>query len=713
MNLFILSILISIYITTVFSAVKLTSSNTDYTFKNDYATIVISKSSGFITSIKLNGNNQEFLNRSYIDANGGKVYFKPDSNTVIKNTSTHAEVSFIDKYSSGDGFALDWEVRYTMLSDTKGIYYSLTHKHPSSYPATSYGESRLVLRLKSEIFNWLQVEDDVYRDMPSAADQDKCQTLSPVEACRLPDGNVIHKYDWSVDMLKHQVHGFASSKTGLGCWFVSPSYEWKIGGAYNRDLSCHQGGKDSLQIMYTSGTHYGSGETAPKAGENWNKVYGPFLIYLNKASSPQAAWNDAKTVASVESSKWPYSFVSQPEYVQKRGEISGTLAINNPLTNSPIPLEDAVVVLVQPESAEEPIPQKQWRHMSFWTHSLTGKTPNFSIKNVIPGTYQLRAWSKGVVGEFIYNKLVTVRAGENANLGTITFKENRVGPVAWEIGIPDRTAKEFLHGNHFNQWGLYHKFTTDFPKGVNYYIGKSNYSKDWNYAQVSVPGPNGNYQQSPWNIYFNMNNIPSSSVVLRISIAASSYSALSVSLNNGKATAEIKDLVDDAAIRRDGIRGIYRELEFKFSPSEFKIGENMFTLYSRKIGGYSNNYSFDGILYDHIRLEVPGTTANSSAASVNNVVIPSNTRITTTQTIIKTTTVFINKNNVSPTPAAVSTSSYDFNTNNNYNNANNNNSNNESCVQRYGQCGGANYQGSTTCCSGTCKFVNDWYSQCS
>ncbi|KAJ3122408.1 hypothetical protein HK098_002894 [Nowakowskiella sp. JEL0407] len=35
------------------------------------------------------------------------------------------------------------------------------------------------------------------------------------------------------------------------------------------------------------------------------------------------------------------------------------------------------------------------------------------------------------------------------------------------------------------------------------------------------------------------------------------------------------------------------------------------------------------------------------------------------------------------------------------------------CVAKYGQCGGLSYTGSTICCSGsTCKYSNDWYSQC-
>jgi len=35
-----------------------------------------------------------------------------------------------------------------------------------------------------------------------------------------------------------------------------------------------------------------------------------------------------------------------------------------------------------------------------------------------------------------------------------------------------------------------------------------------------------------------------------------------------------------------------------------------------------------------------------------------------------------------------------------------------SCSALYGQCGGSGYSGPTCCSSGTCKYSNDWYSQC-
>jgi len=34
------------------------------------------------------------------------------------------------------------------------------------------------------------------------------------------------------------------------------------------------------------------------------------------------------------------------------------------------------------------------------------------------------------------------------------------------------------------------------------------------------------------------------------------------------------------------------------------------------------------------------------------------------------------------------------------------------CAALYGQCGGSGYTGPKCCSSGTCKYSNDWYSQC-
>jgi len=596
-------------ISIVNAAVTFTENNTSYILSNGLASFTIAKSSGFITSMKYKNNSQEFLNRSYIDANGGKVYFTVTSSYVAQKTNDLVEIVFVDDYSKhvGTGFALDWEVRYIMKSGVSGLYFALTQAHKANYEEAQCSELRLVMRIKSDVFNWLQVDDFNKRVMPTAAQQNACVELSPKEACQLPSGEVIHKYDWSADALEHKVHGFASTTKNLGSWFVMPSMEWKNGGAVNRDLACHQGGADSLQILYLRGSHYGAGDAILKKGEVWAKMHGPILIYLNEGADVNAMWDDANRQADEEKKLWPYDFVVSDNFVpkSKRGSVSGKLVINDPLYGD-LDLSDATVTLVQPESATEPIHPQQYHKMSHWVTHVTG---DFKIENVVPGTYELRAWCKGIVGEFYTKNVITVTSGQETKLGDVKFTAPRIGPTIFEVGVPDRTAEEYLHGDHFNQWGLYNKFKDEFPNSVNFYIGKSDWQFDWNYCQVSIPGPGGKYMAAePWKIYFNLDKVPSGNILLRVSIAASSSTALSVSVNGKNQTPEVKDLIDDACIRRDGIRGIWSMKEFTFPSGVLKTGENYISLISRAIGGYVDYYKFDGIMYDHIRLETSDTS---------------------------------------------------------------------------------------------------------
>jgi len=337
-------------------------------------------------------------------------------------------------------------------------------------------------------------------------------------------------------------------------------------------------------------------------------MHGPILIYLNEGSDVNAMWDDANRQADYEKQLWPYDFVKSDNFVpkNKRGSVSGKLIINDPLYGN-LKLSDATVTLVQPESNTEPIHPQQWRKMSHWVTHVTG---DFKIENVVPGTYELRAWCKGIVGEFYTKNVITVTSGQETRLGDVKFTAPRIGPTIFEVGIPDRTAEEYLHGDHYNQWGLYNKFQDEFPNSVNFYIGKSDWQFDWNYCQVSIPGgADGKYQAAaPWKIYFNLDRVPSGNILLRVSIAASSTTALSVSVNGKNQSAEVKDLVDDACIRRDGIRGIWSMKEFTFSSNLLKTGENYISLHTRAIGGYLTYYKFDGIMYDHIRLETSDTS---------------------------------------------------------------------------------------------------------
>jgi rhamnogalacturonan endolyase len=95
-----------------------------------------------------------------------------------------------------------------------------------------------------------------------------------------------------------------------------------------------------------------------------------------------------------------------------------------------------------------------------------------------------------------------VRAGATTTT-TATWTAESAGTELWRIGTPDRSSGDFRHGNERDttrtnrpkQYRLYwavHDFPKDFPDGVNFHVGRSNITRDFNYIHWSVFGGKGN-----------------------------------------------------------------------------------------------------------------------------------------------------------------------------------------------------------------------------
>lgn len=92
-------------------------------------------------------------------------------------------------------------------------------------------------------------------------------------------------------------------------------------------------------------------------------------------------------------------------------------------------------------------------------------------------------------------------------MGEIVYEPPRDGPTLWEIGIPDRSAAEYYvpdpdpkyvnklfvnHPDRFRQYGLWDRYSELYPhEDLVYTVGKSDYTRDWLFAQVNrfVPIP--------------------------------------------------------------------------------------------------------------------------------------------------------------------------------------------------------------------------------
>ena len=130
---------------------------------------------------------------------------------------------------------------------------------------------------------------------------------------------------------------------------------------------------------------------------------------------------------------------------------------------------------------------------------------NVEIDRVRAGTYRLTVYADGIFGDFIKDDIV-IEAGKTKECGTLKWIAESAGTELWRIGTPDKTGGEWRHGDVLSDtplhppeyrvyWGAF-DYISDFPDGVNFYVGKSDTYKDFNYIHWSVFGGYANSRRS-------------------------------------------------------------------------------------------------------------------------------------------------------------------------------------------------------------------------
>ena len=610
------------------NSVVLSESNEIYTLANKFVVAVISKDSGDLISLKYKnlellggGSGHPFAYWSHAPSKKSKVVGAVTIDPA-KNAGERAEVSVKGFYRGanlGDGpggaTACDIEIRYALGREDSGVYTYSILTHQAEYPATQIGEARFGAKLNSDVFDWLSIDARRNKLMEKPEDWDKGTPLNMKEARLLNTGiyknQVSHKYDYSAIQFDIPAFGWSSTTDKIGLWFVNPTIEYLSGGATKVELTGHldnnEGAAPTL-LNYWRGSHYGGSSLVIKAGENWTKTVGPFLIYCNSGGTPQLMWKDALAQADREAKKWAYDWVSGVDYPKnnERGAVSGQLILDD-AGNPKAKMSNVLVGLSAPDyeatgfrgRAETVSWQNDAKNYEFWTRGdASGK---FAIDKVRPGKYTLHAIADGVLGEYAQAE-ITVEAGKKINLGRIEWKPVRYGKQLWEIGLANRSAAEFRHGDDYWHWGIYTLYPKEFPNDVDYTIGVSDYRTDWNYAEVPrLTEDNGKgvgkTTATTWTINFNLPNAPHGKAVLRLGIASNSARSLTVAVNE-KDAGEVARMPDTATIRRDGIRGLWFERDVNFDAVMLKKGANTIKLTVPQAG------VMNGIEYDYLRLEL-------------------------------------------------------------------------------------------------------------
>jgi hypothetical protein len=301
-------------------------------------------------------------------------------------------------------------------------------------------------------------------------------------------------------------------------------------------------------------------------------------------------WKEALAKAKKEEEAWPYDWIADAGYPSKaqRGTVSGQITVKDPLVS----MDTVSNMLVGLTGTDDW--QKDAKAYQFWVRA--DRSGRFTIPKVRPGTYTLRAFANGVLGEFSQAD-VAVSAGKTSELGSLEWKPVRHGRQLWEIGIPNRSAEEFRHGDYYWQWGLYLKYPEEFPSDVNFVIGKSDWKMDWNYCQPPrIEGNNAS--PTTWSVTFELPEAPRGKATLRLAFAGSlGGGGVQVSVND-RAAGGTGPLPGTGVMHRDGIRGYWFERSVAFDAEMLKPGTNVL-----KLTNPARRWQ-EGVLYDYLRLEL-------------------------------------------------------------------------------------------------------------
>lgn len=645
--------------------VRLTETAGTFTLDNGVLRAEIEKRNGAMSSLLYEGHELLAQNGGYWSSVGrGNSRQSGHAASVRLDTPGRVEVSCRSGNVGGmTNAALDVDYIYSLGRGESVIYVAAVLHHAPGSPGYGTAESRYCLKLNPDVFNFLSVDADRQRLMPSGYDWDHGTQMNLKEARRLTTGvhkgEVEHKYDYSAMLEETPAYGWYGTQSHLGLWLINPSQEYIGGGPTKVELTGHldvnPGGTPTLLNMW-QGSHYGGTSLAIAPEENWTKVIGPFAIYCNARPASTDAWHDALARANTEKKLWPYAWFKNPNYpsVNERGTVRGKITLLDAF--APKATMSNVWVGVAAPDYHPPVlhfhdgrhfgrtnasstnftnwvnrsgfpPLVDWQRdtkfYQFWTRA--DADGNFTIRNVRPGRYTLHVFGDGVMGELALTNIF-VNPGITTVLGHLFWQPARFGRTVWQIGIPDRTAREFRHGDHYWQWGLYHEYPREFPHDVDFIVGKSDWHRDWNYVQPpkilgasqpvvsededagidntnSVPGDHNHSREvadTTWKIEFALTNQPSGKATLRLAFAGAREGChLAVSIND-HSIGDTGLLPSTGVMHRDGIRGYWFERDLTFDAALLQPGNNVFKLTS------SANGWTQGVLYDCARLEMGG-----------------------------------------------------------------------------------------------------------
>lgn len=565
---------------------------------NGILTATISKSAS-VSSLKYQG--FEMASGIYYSMDGGPNYRNPGGGQYFVKTKTPdlIDIGFKNPRKR-EPQALDCEIHYALTRGSSGLYSYAILSHPADYPKTGVGEWRMVWKLPNDMLEKIYVDELRHWQMPSSEDYRHAESTGIKEIVKLTTGVRAGmfdcKYDFNASYYDIGCWGHASDAHKVGGWIVLGGYDYFNDGPTKQDLNAASG----INHIHFGMNHYNGPGTKVEAGEEWRKIYGPFLIYCNQSEAGgDAMWADAKKQVEIEKAAWPYTWLTDnPAYppVAARGKLAGHLVIKD-LLKPKLSAAGAWVGLAQPPAGGNW--QFESKRYQYWAKA--DPAGNFTIPNVRPGNYTFYSFTKGAVGEFARDNVV-IRAGANKAAQDIVWEVPHKGrSLAWEIGVPDRSAQEFRHGTDYFHGYVWTHFQDEFTNPLEYTVGTSDWSKDWNYAHSWYQAGD---KKLPWRwrIHFNLAAVAPGKATLTFAFAGAADGArVNVFVNDeAKAFGVVTpSVVGGNAMLREGIHAKYCVEYLTIPTSRLKQGANTITLEQARADTQTH------VMYDYLSLELP------------------------------------------------------------------------------------------------------------
>ena len=636
------------------------------TMSNGLASIVIVKKTGRLNSVTYTYNSDGTTKTCETLSGKGQYYYGGFSlgNGLFEYTlatdpaSNGGNLADVKLLSSTEKNGV-MEIHFSMLRGSPGFYSTATMTHRKQDERFEVGAWGVVTRVPPA-FNWLSADEKRNWFIGVPTKKGVKVPDSPHEITVCLDGTRAGEYEdkfiYGQDHSDLRAWGWSSVGQGglnVGRWMMT-TMEFSNGGPLKRDVSVYPYSELNNSIL-TGEVGMGS-DGYMDNGEEWTKTCGPWFIYLNSVpasvkDAKQAAhmlFKDAQTQADAEAKAWPYAWFKNEHFVSAsgRGVVKGKFVINDSGNLNASAAGLWVGLQRQPQTYKGFYDFQKWSKTYQWWVK-TEADGSFTIPHVIAGEdYLLWAFGAGASGTFLSQKLlggqppfecnlpakeftVAIKAGETKQLGTIEWKPVRMGATVFELGTPNRKSDEFRHGEDYwapgtppklgfptPVWGGQMEFPLDFPDGMNYTVGKSQWMKDWNYVLPAAADAAGNYQPCTGTITFDLAGVSANTAKasLYLALAGNDGDKVIVSVNgtnlgdaagvtgtpNAMLPAGFAPPYSDTSSIHFSDHGPFCDERITFPASLLRAGKNTITLTmdSRKMVSF--------LMVDYLRLELPG-----------------------------------------------------------------------------------------------------------